>query len=306
MSEIAGQALYGGASLYVAGLLAYRVHRRIVDTPTATASSAAIGRVELRGVARGDPAQAAPVTGRACAYWEAELWERYTPKEDRHACVVTERSAAKHLFLEDATGRIPVLVADASWTFERTDEFSGALPDSAQAFLARHGKQWDPQTMRLKERRIDDGSELYVLGTLSEARDAARGRFAAYRFGVVSKLAWLLAPATGASWLARRAGYAGVQTARAFGVEPEGGPRVALNAISNGEVPADSLAPESLLPAWLPPHRVVVWKGGGREPFVIANCPEPVVADGLAQVARWGVIGGSIAILVGIADLIFG
>ena len=178
------------------------------------------------------------MTGRSCAYWEAEIWERHGKYGDRYACVVTEKSQARHFLLEDATGTIPVLFGGASWTLESSNQYTENPPDAAHEFLARHGKKWNPNDFKLMERRLEDGGELYVLGTLCEARDAARGRLNSYRSSFASLMAGLFAPGSRASWLGRRAGYAGAQTAR---YSPVSSSSINIAPITSGRLLGGSL-----------------------------------------------------------------
>jgi hypothetical protein len=164
--------LLTGLALFVCAYLVFRRRQQILDTPTALATSAAVGRAELSGVARGEPASTSPVTGAACAYWEAELWEYQTVlRKSRWAMVAKETADVDRLWLEDRSGRIPIFLYGVHWELDDEDEFSKhrPLPKGGQAFVERHGHSWNPARYKVKERRVGEGKPLYVLGTLSES-----------------------------------------------------------------------------------------------------------------------------------------
>lgn len=306
MSEDAsGDALMLGVTMFVGGFVAYRERRRIMDTPTATAASAAIGRAELCGVACGDPPEASPVTGKPCAYWEAELWEYRPNQKNRWVLAAKEISKARHVWLEDKSGRIPILLHRAKWTLEDEDEFSAKekeLPETGHAFLARHQRSWDPHQFKVKERRLEEGEGMYVLGTLLEARDVVRALIDPRRSSRVGRVAGMLGSA-GQRLAMKQVYRKGFDALEILGRERTDAMRDALSSVAHGRAELTSLDPAQFLPAWLKPHDVVVWRGAHRDPFHIANCDEVKVTKNLARAARIGVIGGGALILIGVATL---
>lgn len=299
-----GDALLGGVMMFVGGFAAYRERRRILDTPTATANSAAIGRAELCGVARGDPPEISPITGTACAYWEANLWEYRANNNSKWGFVAGEKSKARHFWLEDKSGRIPILLHQATWTLENEfcAEEGEPPPDAAHEFLARHQRDWKSQRLRIKERRLEEGKALYVLGTLAEAHNVAQTLIDPRRSSRYGRIVSLMG-AAGQKAAMQQTYRKGLDAMEILGGERTDAARNALFSVTKGEAALASLDPAQFLPPWLKPYDVVIWRGARRDPFRIANCAEVKVTKNLARAAKIGVIGGSALILFGIATL---
>jgi hypothetical protein len=100
------EALIWGSLVYALGFGLFVQRRRVLDTPTAKALSAAIGRAELAGTVCGDPSEPSLVIGTPCAYWEAELFRCLPNGKGQRTMkrVAQSRSRAGHFWVEDASG----------------------------------------------------------------------------------------------------------------------------------------------------------------------------------------------------------
>lgn len=289
------EAFFWGGVVYALGFGLFVKRRRVLDTPTAKALSAAIGRTELCGVARGDPAERSLVTDTPCAYWEVELHRRVRSGRGGKTMkrIATSNARIGHFWLEDASGRVPVLVEGAHWWLDRATKLRNrkgvAISERARQWVrSASGREWEDGEFKLVERRLEEGGPAYVLGTLSPAPD-------------------LLKPAPGRSERRPRS----IAGAVAFGFwelftkpAPDNALGQAIARVRDGGDAAQVSEARRLLPGWLQASEgVALWKGIRRDPFLIANCAENLLARRLAQ---WGfaTMGlGTVLILSGVADL---
>lgn len=134
--------------------------RLIDDTPTATARGAAVGYVELQGVAEAmDGSKTiAPLSGLAC------VWYRYRVevRDDERAggWRTTESGTSGDVFwLRDATGRIAIDPDYAEVHVRQRDRWRGGVR-AASPLLPTDDRY------RYTEERLHAGAAIYVLGTL--------------------------------------------------------------------------------------------------------------------------------------------
>ena len=164
-----------GALLYAMSFTFYVKRRRVLDTPTAKALSAAIGRAEVAGRALGEPPSPALVSGTSSAYWEVRLYHRFKQgNRRRERCIATKNSVGGHFWIEDTSGRVPVLIDGAEWWLEKRKwraRKGEAIPERALAWVSALGVDWNKHDLRLEEECIEEGGPVYVLGTLSTAPD---------------------------------------------------------------------------------------------------------------------------------------
>lgn len=156
-----------GVILLAIGKAARRQHARELATPVTQVSNAKLGRVSLYGRALGEPAHAAPLTSKLSAYWQAELWDTRWARNRLPAA--KEMSPALVLWLQDDSGRIPVLLHGVEWIIAGEDEFLAGrpLPPAAHTFIERNGYRWDSGHVRVQERRIEQGESIHVLGVIA-------------------------------------------------------------------------------------------------------------------------------------------
>lgn len=145
-----------------------------------------------------------------------------------------------------------MLIDGASWKLGGEETLPGAkpLPDAAHAFLARHGRTWSDD-LKLAESRLEPGAEVYVLGTLAQVHEAARGSLSRR----VVPFFEVLLPR---SWQARRAAHAATLTMRSLGHDGSPAVQDALQRVWFGEASLQSITSDALLPSGMNPHCVVV------------------------------------------------
>jgi len=161
-----------GAVSFVGGFRSMRVQRLIRDTPTARIRSLAMGLVELQGVVRGRSRVSAPFSGRPCAWWEVELQTLQRSRRGMGHWHTVHREHSGHPFhLEDDTGNVLVYPEGARITAGHLvqEETRGlGVPEPYAGWMAgralplRH--LWSLGPMRFRERALEDGAAVYVLG----------------------------------------------------------------------------------------------------------------------------------------------
>jgi hypothetical protein len=84
-----------------------------------------------------------------------------------------EAADVRLLWLEDDSGRLPLVLHGVEWVFAREDVFEPGqpLPPGAESFLERHGYRGKSDHVRLKERRIEEGGPLYVHGVVARCSE---------------------------------------------------------------------------------------------------------------------------------------
>src|SRR5438045_2286922 len=167
------------------GFTEYRNRLAISGTATATASSAAIGLVELSGRGYAENPSEAPITKKLCAFWKVEV--RHRNKNDfRWVDVlwrrVMERSSGRldAIELEDDTGRILVWPRGAEmipikqvWRSDR----GGDPPEGVLRLVAALGLQWPSRWARYPMRSPKSASSKTVRYTSWERwRSGVRSR----------------------------------------------------------------------------------------------------------------------------------
>lgn len=290
------EAFFWGGIVYAVGFGLFVQRRRMLDTPSAKALSAAIGRAELVGAARGDPPEPSLVTGTPCAYWEAELHRRVPNGKGQKTMKRIAYSSARagHFWVEDASGRVPVLIEGAQWWLDRATKLRNrkgdAISERARQWVqSASGRDWSDGDMQIVERRLDEGGPVYVLGTLAAAPDVLRptpGRRERRPRTVLGAVAF---------------GFYDMFTKAA---PPDDAVGRAIARVREGGDAAEVAQARRLLPDWLQAgERVVVWRGVRRDPFLVANCAENRLAQLLA---RWGFATmalGTVLILSGVWKL---
>ena len=107
-----------GILLFVRGFRMLQRKRLILDTPTAHVRSAAIGLVELNGLAVGPHTITSPITNRPSFYYRTALWREVGSGKNRHWELAVDERFAPWLFLirsssEDLLQKIPELIEKA-------------------------------------------------------------------------------------------------------------------------------------------------------------------------------------------------
>ena len=289
-------AFGAGGVLFRSGFRSLRTTLTIRGTPTAKATSAAIGLAELTGSARaiGEPVPA-PVTGVPSLFF-AVMVERHErdPNEGGAEWVTVARRRSRpleRLELEDASGRIPVWARGSDLILDErvweSDKSEPLLPEAAKLLLAELGLFWQPDPkLRLTEIRLGVGDPVFVLGTLSERRvvhDLATGAPRVLSTSARTPSRW-----SAAAWKTSK----DVPFAGLIARLPESLRQTVLALLELGSARARE---EAVLggPPELASERVMVWRGDGSRPFLIADHSEDAALRRLSErVVALLVVGG--------------
>lgn len=165
-----------GAYLFYRGFRMLQRKRLILNTPSSKVRSAAMGLVEISGLAVGPYTMAAPITGIPCYYYRTMAWQWQRRGKNNEWVKVADESMHVPFFLDDNTGRMLVDPQGAEMDIHRDfhDEFSSSIfsgyldtPPNIAAFLARHGVSADKK-IKVDEYCIKPKNSLFILGTLAE------------------------------------------------------------------------------------------------------------------------------------------
>jgi hypothetical protein len=165
-----------GVYLFVRGFRLLQRKRLIMNTPVSKVRSAAMGLVEVSGLAAGPFTINAPITGVPCFYYRTMVWQ--WKQQGKNSSWVKEADESLHLpfFLEDNTGRLLVNPQGAEMDIHRDfhDEFSHSvfssqleIPGNITNFLLMHGISTD-RKIKVEEYCIKPKNALFVLGTLAQ------------------------------------------------------------------------------------------------------------------------------------------
>ncbi len=163
----------GGPFAMIAGFRSLRVQRLIQDTPTARIRSMAMGLVEVNGRVAGRSRVRAPFSGRPCVYWEIEIATRSANRRNntRRWTTVHRNRSGHPFYLTDDTGTALVYPqgADCRIDFGVCEETHGfGVPDPYREYMEQQGlgmrHLWSMGPMRFRERVLEDGMGVYVLG----------------------------------------------------------------------------------------------------------------------------------------------
>ena len=168
-------AIAGGLYFFVAGFQLLARKRLLLATPTSRIRSAALGLVEVNGMAAGPHTIPAPITGNPCFLYHTTAWQQREGKKNDWE-KVAEETLHLPFFLDDTTDKVLIepLGADLDLHRDFREEydvslFSGSddVPPRVSAFLYRHGVASN-RNLRIEERSIKPEDPLFVTGTLME------------------------------------------------------------------------------------------------------------------------------------------
>jgi E3 Ubiquitin ligase len=166
---VASMSLGAGPLMFAHSFRHLRVRRLIENTPTARIRSMAMGLVEFSGTVVGRSTVNAPFSGRSCVYWQVDI---STPRYKRQWSVVHRNASGSPFYVEDETGVALVYPtgADCKVRFGREEQCLGiTLPECYATYMGeRHlalRHLWRLGPMRFRERTLDEGQRVYVLGT---------------------------------------------------------------------------------------------------------------------------------------------
>lgn len=169
-----GSALAAGAGVFAfaSGFRALQLQRLLQNTPTARIRSLAMGLVEVQGKVWARSRATAPFTGRACAWWEVELQTpRGGNKGVRRWHTVYREQSNSPFYLKDDTGTALVYPQDAdirAGDVIEEETMGLGVPEPYASFMESRQlglrALWMIGAMRFRERRLEDGAAVYVLG----------------------------------------------------------------------------------------------------------------------------------------------
>ena len=171
-----GVGFCAGIGLFIYGFKLLQRRRLILDTPFSKIRSAAMGMVEVSGLAVGPYTMIAPITARPCYYYRTLVWEYKQRGKNKEWVKVAGECMHVPFFVDDNTGRMLVdprgADLDLHCDFEEQfcDSFftvKDSAPDNVRNFLGRHGIVTNNK-IKVQEYCIKPKNSLFILGTLSE------------------------------------------------------------------------------------------------------------------------------------------
>jgi hypothetical protein len=167
-----------GAGLYFF-FNGFRVLQRrhlVLNTPVSKIRGAAMGMVEISGLAAGPHTIVAPITARPCYFYRTIVWE--WKNQGRGKAWVKVAAACIHVpfFLDDNTGKVLIDPRGAELDLHRDfqQEFCDSFftmkeeaPPSVHSFLSRHGVS-TTNKIKVEEYCIKPKNSLFVMGTLGQ------------------------------------------------------------------------------------------------------------------------------------------
>jgi len=165
----ASLALVAGPVLFVRSFRDFRTQRLIQNTPTARIRSMPMGLVEVQGEVVPRSTLEAPFSKRPCAYWEVDI----STETRRGQWNVVHRNHSGHpFFLQDDTGVSMVLPQGAESRLNPGVEENCAglsLPECYASYMRGENLAlrdfWQLSAMRFRERILEEGQHIFVLGT---------------------------------------------------------------------------------------------------------------------------------------------
>jgi hypothetical protein len=166
---------FAGVYVFYRGFRLLQRKRLILNTPASKIRSAAMGLVEINGLAVGPYTMSAPITGVACYYFHTTAWQWQQRGKNSQWVKVADERMHVPFFLDDNTGRMLVDPQGAEMDIHRDfhDEFGTSLfsstmeiPSNIFSFLVRHGVSTDKK-IKVEEYCIKPKNSLFILGTLA-------------------------------------------------------------------------------------------------------------------------------------------
>ena len=165
-----------GIGVFFYGFRLLQRRHLILDTPFSKIRSAAMGMVEISGLAVGPYTMVAPITERECFYFRTLVWEWKQQGKNKQWVKVAGECMHVPFFVDDNTGRMLIDPRGADLDLHRDfeQEFSDSFfttkepaPSNVRAFLARHGVATNNK-IKVEEFCIKPKNSLFILGTLTD------------------------------------------------------------------------------------------------------------------------------------------
>jgi hypothetical protein len=164
-----------GVYLFFRGFSMLSRKRLIENTPSSKIRSAAMGLVEVSGLASGPYTITAPITGLPCYLHRSLAWEMRQQGKNSQWVKVADETLHVPFFLDDNTGRVLIDPQGAEMDIHRDfcEEFNHSFfstaetPANVAGFLLRYGVN-SGHRIKVEEYCIKPKNALFVLGTLAE------------------------------------------------------------------------------------------------------------------------------------------
>jgi E3 Ubiquitin ligase len=150
--------------------------RLILNTPTSKVQSAAMGLVEINGLAASPFVMVSPLKRVECYYYRSIAWQLKQKGKNSKWEKVAEEILHVPFYVNDGSGKVLVdprgaemdLHCDLKQEYHRSVLFSGPeMAGCVAEFLTRHGVDPDKR-IKVEEHCIKPKNFLFVLGTLSQ------------------------------------------------------------------------------------------------------------------------------------------
>jgi hypothetical protein len=169
-------AIAGGLYFLYLGFQVLARKRLLLATPTSRICGAAIGLVEVTGLATGPNTMTAPITGKPCFLYHTTAWQQRNGKKQEWEKIADETLHVP-FFIADSTGQLLIepIGAELDLLREYCEEYAASafssnrdeVPPRISVFLARHGIA-PGLRVRIEEHLIRPEDTLFVAGTLTE------------------------------------------------------------------------------------------------------------------------------------------
>ncbi len=168
--------VFAGLYIFYKGFLLLQKRHLILDTPVSKVRSAALGMVEINGLAVGPYTVIAPITERPCYYHRTVVWEWKRRGKNNQWVKIAAECTHVPFFLDDNTGKVMVDPRGAELELHRDfqQEFCDGFfttkeeaPPNVHNFLLRYGIS-TRNKIKVEEFCVKPKNALFVLGTLDE------------------------------------------------------------------------------------------------------------------------------------------
>ena len=153
---------------------------RINRTPTSTVILLPpFGEVEVAGQVQPIKLVKSPIAQTECVLWDVEIKEKRGGGKNSHWATIFKQTSTEEFIVQDETGAAVVApVGSRLYLQDDMDESSGFLSSLSSETLAAlealgvetKGFLGFDKTLRVKERRLEKGDQVYVLGEVSSER----------------------------------------------------------------------------------------------------------------------------------------
>ena len=162
-------ALGAGPWLLVRAFRDFRTRQLIENTPTAKIRSMAMGLVEINGEVLQRSEHSAPFSGRPCAFWEVDIatrgrnnsWSRVHHASSGSPFFIRDESGLALVYPNGAECHVQNQVEEVCVGINLPECYIQYMDDRQLAM--RH--IWRLSTLRFRERTIEEGQRVYVMGS---------------------------------------------------------------------------------------------------------------------------------------------